>query len=375
MVLSNGGIFLVSATSFFLLSCGGGDNSSTPVTPQACSTLDCKTSAYNLLVADIDFSQSDPQATNIQVVAKNNYQDMTHPRVSPDKNWVAYTLYNDTNTNGCAAPDSGYVNTEIRATSLDGSQTKNIIGVTSGELNSNNYWYGNSFEFIYLSGAPGSTKLYRAQTDTAMNVIAGPTEVTTPATIIPFDPQAISNSQLVYGGQYNNSGLVKSIFIQELNPASTPTGLSLGRDSAGTTLYGNDVLENDPKISPSGDYVTFMRRAPNAGITGFGWRIFVVPVASPLTESNISGSLGASLLNNDVLPEWIDNTSLVFSNIDSSVTFNTRTLWTMQRDGSGRKKIILPDGYRYSDVYPFLDATGKQKIIISAEKINGKCVP
>ncbi len=116
-----------------------------------------------------------------------------------------------------------------------------------------------------------------------------------------------------------------------------------------------------------------MRRAPNAGANGFGFRIFVVPVAPPLTEVNISTSLGASQLNNDALPEWIDNTTLVFTNIDSTVTFNSRTIWTMKSDGSNRKQVTLPAGYRYSDVYPFLDSSGNQKIIISAEKIGAIC--
>lgn len=214
---------------FSIIACsgGGGDD------PGTCTSLDCQTSTYNLLVADVDFTQPNPQATNIKVIATSSYQDMTHPRVSPDNNWVAYTTYNDTNIDGCAAPDSGYVNTEILATRMDGSQTKSLIAMSSGDLNSNNYWYGSNFEFTFLSGAPGATKIYRAQADSALNLIAGPTEVTIPVTITPFDPQAISNTVLVYGGLYDNGGMVKSIFIQSLNPAGAPTGLSLGRDSAG----------------------------------------------------------------------------------------------------------------------------------------------
>lgn len=348
----------------------GDESANTP-----CATLDCKTSKYNLLVADVDFNQASPQATNIQVIKSNSFQDMTHPRVSPDKLWVAYTTYNDTNAEDCASHDSGYVNTEIRAISIDGAQSTSIISTTDGELTSNNYWYDNNYEFTYLSGAPGLTKIYRAQTDTLTNLVTNPTEVTIPNTITPFDPHAISNNQLVYGGIYDSSGLVKSIFIQSLNPPGLPTGLSLGRDSAGTILYGKDVLENDPKISPDGNNVAFMRYAPNAGINGFGWRIFVVSVANPLSEVNISASLGATLLNNDTLPEWIDNETLVFSNINITTTPYTRTIWTMKSDGSNRKQVILPEGYRYSDVYPFLDGSGNQKIIISAEKIEAICSP
>ena len=362
-------ILTVSFLCFLLTSCGGSSGGGEP----PCTTLDCQTSKYNLFIADVDFSAASPQATNIGVITSSSFQDMTHPRVSPDKNWVAYTTYNVTNTEGCASLDSGYVDTEIRATRIDGTQTNTIIAMSSGDLNSNNYWYGNNFEFIFLSGPPGTTKLFRAQTDAVMNLIAGPTEVVTPGSIIPFDPQAISDTQVVYGGVYDSGGLVKSIFLQSLNPVDIPTGLSLGRDSAGTTLFGSDVLENDPKLSPDGNNVAFMRQAPNAGANGFGFRIFVVDVTNPLGEVNISASLGASQFNNDALPEWVDNTTLVFANIDSSVTFNTRTIWTMQSDGSDRKQVDLPSGYRYSDVFPFLDGNGSQKMIISAEKIDAVC--
>jgi hypothetical protein len=367
---------LIVINILFLLLTGCGSGGGSNPSP-ACTTLDCLTSKYNLLQADMDFSAASPTATNIAVIATSGYQDMTHPRVSPDKNWVAYTTYNVTNADGCASTDSGYVNTEIKATRLDGSETKSLIPVASGLLNSNNYWYGINYEFTLLSGAPGATKVYTAQTDAAMNLVASPSEVTIPSTILPYDPQAISASQLVYGGVYDNMGLgqAKSIFLQTLSPPGTPIGLSVGRDSAGTILYGNDIQENDPKLSPDGTQVAFMRRAPNAGANGFGWRIFVVPVANPLHEVNISSALGSSQLNNDGLPEWVNNTTLVFANIDSTTVVNTRTTYVMQSDGSGRKQVMLPDGYRYSDVYPFVDSLGQQKIVVSAEKISASCTP
>lgn len=349
-----------------LAGCGGGDG---------CVSLDCQTSKYNLFVADVNFSQASPQAVNIRVIATSGYRDMTHPRVAPDRNWVAYTTYNVTNASGCASLDSGYVNTEIRAARMDGGAHRSLIPLTAGAFNTNNYWYGSNFEFTFLSGPPGAIRIYRAQTDAAMNLLAGPTEVTVPATIAPYDPQAISNSQLVYVGQYDNSGIVKSVFAQSLNPPGVPVGLSLARDSAGNVLYGNNVMENDPKLSPDGSRVAFMRYAPNSGANGFGWRIFVVPVANPLTEVNISSSLGSSLLYHDGLPEWVDNSTLVFSHIDVTAAPNTHTIWTMQSNGSGRKQVLLPAGYRYSDVFPFLDGSGSQKIVVSAEKISAACAP
>jgi hypothetical protein len=367
-------VFFLPILFFLLLTgCGGG----------SCTSLDCKTSTYNLLVADVDFTATNPKATNIEVIATSSWQDMTHPRVSPDRNWVAFTTYNDPNSDGCATTDQGYVDTGIKAVSMDGSQTKSIIGATAGVLNSNSYWYGSSFEFTFLSGAPGSTRVYRAQTDSSMNLIAGPTAVTTGAGILPVDPMALSNSQLVYPGLFDSggtcgepgssgtAGVAAAIWLQTLSPAGTPTAISLGRDSAGNILCVPDIQENDPKISPDGSQVAFMRRAKNSGSNGFGWRIFVVPVASPQTETNISSSLGSSLIANDGLPEWVDNSTLVFSHIEADT--NTRTLWTMKDDGSGRKQVSLPPGFRYSDVFPFVDGASQQKIVISAQKVGAAC--
>ena len=65
----------------------------------------------------------------------------------------------------------------------------------------------------------------------------------------------------------------------------------------------------------------------------------------------------------------------MFVNIDSTVTFNARTIHVMQRDGSGRRQVMLPDGYRYSDVYPFRDIHGSQKLVVSAEKSDTVCAP
>lgn len=374
-------ILFLLFTLLLITNCGGGGESPTASTDTpSCTGFDCGSLKYNLFVADIDFSQASPEATNIQIVESNSFQNMTHPRISPNKQWVAYTRYNMTNSEGCATieldPSIAYVNTEIRSTRLDDGVSKTILAMTNGELTSNNYWYNNNYEFTFLSGAPlGGARLYRAQTNASMELIAGPTEITIPSTITPFDPQAISATQLVYGGVYDLSGVkVKSIFIQSLNPPGLPTGLSLGRDNTGLVKVATEVLENDPKISPDGVSVSFMRSVPNGGVDGFGFRIFVVPVADPLNEVNISASLGASILNNDALPEWIDNTTLVFTNIDSTTTFNTRTIWTMKSDGSERKQVVLPSGYRYSDVFPYLDSSGNQKIIISAEKINATCL-
>jgi Tol biopolymer transport system component len=257
---------------------------------------------------------ADLNGANVSIIKTSSYQEMTHPRVSSDKNWVAYTTYNDLNSNGCASLDIGYFNTEIRAIQLNGAGDKGIIAPVSGQLNSNDYWIGATNEFTYLSGPPSALKFYRATVDSSMNLISGPTQIPVAGTIVPMDPQTnLATNKIVYPGLYNpGSGYVKSIFMMNLSDSGSLVGLSLGRDHAGTTLTCADstcsnIMENDPKISPDGTKVAFMRQAPSSGANGFGWHIFVVPVASPLNEVDISYSTaGSDLTKNEGLPEWID---------------------------------------------------------------------
>ena len=341
----------------------------------SCTTLACSALKYSLLSADFDGS-------NVAIVRTSGYQEMTHPRVSNDKNWIAYTAYNDRDTQNCASLSIGYNNTEIRAVRIDGSVDKRVIAPTAGQFNSNNYWVGTTNEFTHLSGPTSALKFYRTTVDTQMNLISGPTQISVANTIVPVDPQThLGTNKIVYPGLYNpGGGFVKSIFLMNLSDSTNLVGLSLGRDHAGTQIVCADaacanIMENDPKISPDGTKVAFMRQAQSSGLNGFGWHIFVVPVATPLSEVDISYSyLGSNTLKNDVLPEWVDNTTLIFSTIEIvSASDITKNVYTMKSDGTQRAKITLPDGFRYSDVFPYVDSSGKKRMILSAEKISATC--
>ncbi len=341
-----------------------------------CKTVTCNASKYSLFAADLDGS-------NTSLVRTSGYQEMTHPRVSSNKNWIAYTAYNDKDSNGCASLSNGYLNTEIRAIQIAGTADKRIIAPISGQFNSNNYWIGTTNEFSFLSGPTSALKIFRASVDSSMNLVSGPTQIPVSSTIVPMDPATNSaTNKIVYPGLYNpGGGFIKSIFLMNLSDSGNLVGLSIGRDHAGNPIICADstcsnIMENDPKISPDGTRVAFMRQAPASGANGFGWHIFVVAVANPQTEVDISySSLGSDVLRNDVLPEWIDATTLVFSTIEISGPNIVKNVYTMKSDGSQRSKISLPPEFRYSDVFPFTDTNGKKRIIISAEKIGASCTP
>jgi len=356
---------------FLFLNCN-----SSPTKDQVCETVLCKSSKYSLLAADID-------GTNVSLIKTSSYQDMTHPRVSNDKNWVAYTTYNNTNSNQCASMDIGYLNTEIRAIRISGADDRQVISPVATEFNTNSYWLGATNEFTYLSGPVNALKFFRATVNSDMVVTSGPTQIPVAGTItVPMDPQGhLATNKIVFPGLYNpGGGFIKSIFIMNLSDSVNLVGLCVGRDHANTpivcaTAECLNIMENDPKISPDGTKVAFMRQAPSSGANGFGWHIFVVPVASPQTEVDISYShLGSDVLKNDVLPEWIDNNTLIFSTIEiTSSTSIAKNVYTMKSDGTQRTKIALPEGFRYADVFPFVDTSGKQRMILSAEKIDATC--
>ena len=133
-------------------------------------------------------------------------------------------------------------------------------------------------------------------------------------------------------------------------------------------------MENDPKLSPNGDKIAFMRMV-NPGLL-FGWHLFVLNIAGgPGTEVDISSShIGFDLLMNDAVPEWIDNDTLVFFTIEIfSATDVRKHIYTMKDDGSQRTKIPLPQGFIYSHVASYKDATGDTRIIFAAQKESENC--
>lgn len=346
-------------------------------TEEACKTLHCQAGKFNLFVADIDGS-------NVQLIKKSSYQDMTHPRVSADKQWIVYTTYNNRDNDNCGTMKLGFENSELRAIRFNGQDDKSVVAPEAGVFNTNAYFLGTTNTFSYLSGPASGLKLMRQTVDAGMNKLGGPTQIPVPSSILPLDPAPhLATNKIVFPGVFfhpSYGGYIKSLFLMNYSDGTGLIGLTLGRDHTNGLIVCrspscDDIMENDPKISPDGSKVAFMRNAAKSGANGFGWHLFVVNVSNPYAEVDISYKhLGANILLNDSLPEWVNNDLLIFSHIEvKTETEMKRFIYVTTPTGGQRTKLPLPEGFLYADVFPFKDSSGKQKIVVSAEKIGTPC--
>jgi Tol biopolymer transport system component len=92
----------------------------------------------------------------------------------------------------------------------------------------------------------------------------------------------------------------------------------------------------DPKLSPDGNSVAFMRRRGEDI-----WHTMVLDLATG-EERNLSGKTAV-----DAMPEWSpDGQRLIFWHVDLS-NLKRSGLYTMRKDGTDRQRVPLPRGYFY----------------------------
>lgn len=374
-LIKTGHCFLATLFLFTALTGCGGSSA-----PAACSGFDCQTSKFNLMTANLDGS-------NLVVIAKDTYREMTHPRITFDKKWIAYTRYNtrDAGT-GCAEEKSpnGYYNTGIRAISMDGSAVVDLTTPDQSRFSTNNYWIGKTYNFTFLEGNPDSTdatnkiKIKRSLRDVNLGLISTD-PIPMENTLLVYDPQQGAD-KIVFGGQYditNPASDVKSIFTIDLNGTTASLkGITVATVYKGTTpVVATEAFENDPKFSPDGLRIAFMRKiATTNAANNHGFHIFVTSASGvPGSEVDISDqTIGQDVNFNDAVPEWINDTTLVFFTLNIVNGGLEQKLYTMKDDGTLRTEIPLPAGYYYSNVIPYQDA-GQTKILFAAKKSSTSC--
>ncbi len=286
-----------------------------------------------------------------RLLLSSSWQQMTHPRVSPDGKWLTLTRYNKRNLQGLALEKNGYQNTEIMIMRMDGTELETVVKPRLGRINANSHFADGGRSLIWFSTDNPKKAPQIMKVDLRSREV---TRVPTPPDLKTTDPHHVGNT-LVFPTVGPN---VESLWIMKLDGSAArqlthpkfPAGMAKGKWPHG---------DYDPKLSPDGRKVAFMRLFGKEG-----WRTFVIDVASG-KEKDLSGP--GSI---DALPDWSsDGRLLLFWHIDKK-NLAKMGIYTMRPDGSNRKMVDLPRGYLHGHPQ-FLPGGGSSKragIIYAARK-------
>ena len=110
---------------------------------------------YYLYTANLDGS-------NMKQLIMSPYQQMSHARVSLDKEWVTFTRFNNIGKDGCMSEAANnynfageqYIGTEIMLMRIDGSGLRTLVPYGKYTAAANSYWTpdGKGLVYIYNDG-------------------------------------------------------------------------------------------------------------------------------------------------------------------------------------------------------------------------------
>lgn len=282
---------------------------------------------------------------DFKVIISDSKREMTHARVSPDKEWITFSRYNKMGEMGFATEHTteGFRDTEIMIARIDGSSLKTLIPPKEGVVSCNSYWTPDG-NLLYVSTDNPERKpeIRRIDLDADMEV-KEITVLPVPKNLLPSDPHQVNN--LIVFPAVEVPDLIRGIWIMK-EDGSDLRQITVPRDpetkkpvSMRQDKFNGDA---DPKLSPDGSKVAFMRHVRGRYL----WHIFVVDVETgeeiDLSKNYIPHGYKAA----DAMPEWSsDGKLLVFWNLDLE---NGRTdLYKIKPDGSEREIIPLPKEYNY----------------------------
>ncbi len=298
--------------------------------------------------------------SNKKLLISNPKQEMTHSRVSPDKEWITFTRYNRKTlfSGGLATEDTGgYQDTEIMIMRLDGSGLETVIPHKKGIFATNSNWTPDGKSLIYVSTDNPGRKICIKKINLATRKI---TRVQTPEHLLCADPDQVGN-RIVFPVPNMESGYNCLWIMNEdgTNAKQLTFTEDIRRQGKKDPIHMGDY---DPKLSPDGSKVAFMRYYGD-----INWHVAVVDVESG-EEKDISPSKTV-----DSVAEWSsDGKLLVFWHVDVK-TLGNSGLYTMKPDGSERRRIPIIKGYfyRHPSFFPGEGSSGKSRIIFSAKKEPG----
>lgn len=296
---------------------------------------------------------------------------LNHARVSNDHKWITFTRFNKISpTKGLALEEEGYKQTEIMVCRIDGSDLQTLVPPKKGCINGNGYWMPDNKEILYVSTdtpnkMPG---LVIINLETKQK-----RRVPVPEGYFPTDPHIVDD-MLIF-------------------PATTKTMkktaiFTMKKD--GTTLKritnALGQAENDPKLSPDKSKAVLFRNVRSNSrvpiIRANEWHTIVVDLKTG-EEKDISppGTIdGVAEWSSDgkLLVLWQLNMAQRLEKVRSlpptkPIPAATVNLFIVRPDGSGRKKVPLPDGYYTMPAFfPGTGSGENAKIIFSARTFAGR---
>lgn len=262
------------------------------------------------------------------LVTGTDDREMTHPRVSPDLRRVVFTRYTVRGSDGRATEAQGYEGTEVVMVNVDGTGLKTLVAAKAGIINANASW------------SPDGKSVYFLSTDNAIRIpeihvydlrTRAITRMPTPSGLLPTDPNRVAN-QVVFPSK-RVDGTADPLWLMNVDGTNARQLTAPVRASSDPGYYG----DFDPKLSPDGTRVAFMRIDG-----GNGWRVMTLEIAA-MRETSLTpdGAIQG-------LPAWSSEGSrLVYTNLDTANPSQIG-LFTMNADGTDRVKVPLPGGRLYS---------------------------
>lgn len=299
---------------------------------------------------------------DMKMIISDPYRQMTHARISPDKQWITFTRFNKRGRNGLAEERNRiYMETEIMIVRMDGTDLQSIVLPRQRIVSANSYWMpdGKGLIFVTNDNSKGVKELHHI--DIATRKI---TRVPVPEHLSPSDPHPLGD-QIVFPS-YDEKNKKNVLWMmkkdgtesrQVTDPVVPPT-----EKTGEKTLHSWQYGDFDPKISPDGSKIAFWRHLPGGKLN---WHMFVLDLKTG-QEKDVS-----PVQTFDAMPEWSsDGKLLTFFHITPKDIQKTG-LYVVRTDGTGRKKIPLPIAYLYSQpsFVPGEGSGSDARIIFSAKKI------
>jgi Tol biopolymer transport system component len=294
---------------------------------------------------------------NAKILFSDPCREMTHARMSPNGDWVTFTRYNkkDPKT-GLATEDGDYTNTEIMIARSDGSGLRSLVPAQESAIAANGYWTPDGQSILFIGsdsgkGLPGIRSVDVATGQVrSLNLRPG---------YINTDPHQIGN-YIVFASRRMPYSL-NSIWLYDLQTGKIKKASNPPHPSENSGIKYNDVKGDfDPKLSPDGKYIAFMRRFEQNV-----WRVVLIDIEQE------SERILTDTRTTNAIPEWSsDGKTLIFWHVDLR-NLKRSGIYTMSSDGTNRKRIGLPKGYFYKTVSYFPSAGQghiEQKILVSAKK-------